>query len=106
MSKNLPTWKELPIGAVILQPGSTVRYKTHEWRTLRPIINQDKCVRCRLCWAYCPEGTILELDKPYTTKSGKTYNVTYEINYDYCKGCGICAHECPVKAIEMIPEVR
>ncbi|MFP3216806.1 MAG: 4Fe-4S binding protein, partial [Vulcanisaeta sp.] len=28
-----------------------------------------------------------------------------EIDYDHCKGCGICAHECPVKAIKMVPEV-
>jgi pyruvate ferredoxin oxidoreductase delta subunit len=26
------------------------------------------------------------------------------IDYDYCKGCGICAVECPRKAIEMVPE--
>ncbi|HDJ83937.1 MAG TPA: pyruvate ferredoxin oxidoreductase, partial [Desulfurococcaceae archaeon] len=26
------------------------------------------------------------------------------IDYDFCKGCGICAHECPVKAIAMVPE--
>jgi len=25
-------------------------------------------------------------------------------NYDYCKGCGTCAFECPVDAIEMVPE--
>jgi Pyruvate/2-oxoacid:ferredoxin oxidoreductase delta subunit len=24
-----------------------------------------------------------------------------KINYDYCKGCGICAHECPLKIIKM-----
>ncbi|RLG69799.1 MAG: pyruvate ferredoxin oxidoreductase, partial [Candidatus Iainarchaeum archaeon] len=24
---------------------------------------------------------------------------------DYCKGCGICASECPVKAISMVEEV-
>jgi len=29
-----------------------------------------------------------------------------EIDYDYCKGCGICANECPKKAIEMIIEVK
>ena len=24
-----------------------------------------------------------------------------EIDYDYCKGCGICAEECPADAIVM-----
>jgi pyruvate ferredoxin oxidoreductase delta subunit len=29
-----------------------------------------------------------------------------DYDYDHCKGCGICYHECPVKgkAIKMIPE--
>jgi len=39
---------------------------------------------------YCPEGTILEDEGGY-----------YKFDYDYCKGCGICAYECPSKAIEM-----
>ena len=26
------------------------------------------------------------------------------IDYDYCKGCGICAAECPCGAIAMVPE--
>lgn len=26
------------------------------------------------------------------------------IDYDYCKGCGICSNVCPVKAIEMVRE--
>ena len=102
----LPGWKELPKGAVVLEPGSSVRYKTASWRVLKPVIDQDKCVRCRICWTYCPEPAIVELDQPYTSKSGRAYKVTYVIDYDYCKGCGICAEECPVKAIAMVEEVR
>jgi pyruvate ferredoxin oxidoreductase delta subunit len=35
----------------------------------------------------CPEGVIA------LTEDGATIDLTY------CKGCGICALECPVKAI-------
>ena len=28
---------------------------------------------------------------------------SYEIDYDYCKGCGLCAAECPCGAVEMEP---
>ncbi len=28
----------------------------------------------------------------------------YEIDLDYCKGCGICVSECPSGAIKMVPE--
>ncbi|AKB45854.1 Pyruvate:ferredoxin oxidoreductase, delta subunit [Methanosarcina sp. Kolksee] len=30
----------------------------------------------------------------------------FEYDYDYCKGCGICANECPADAIEMILEEK
>jgi len=42
---------------------------------------------CEKCLNFCPDVAI-------TKKDGKI-----EINYDYCKGCGICAKECPTKAI-------
>ena len=31
-------------------------------------------------------------------------NKQHDIDYDYCKGCGICAYECPSDSIEMIQE--
>ncbi|MEN6442107.1 MAG: 4Fe-4S binding protein, partial [Syntrophobacter sp.] len=31
-------------------------------------------------------------------------SVPVEIDLDYCKGCGICAEECPAKAIHMVDE--
>jgi Pyruvate/2-oxoacid:ferredoxin oxidoreductase delta subunit len=33
------------------------------------------------------------------------YDTYFEADLEYCKGCGICAEECPTKAIEMITEV-
>jgi pyruvate ferredoxin oxidoreductase delta subunit len=100
---SLPRASELPIGAVITEPGSSRRNKTGSWRAFRPVIDDSRCVRCRICWLYCPDGAIIE--RQGTFKVGeRVYEVKYEIDYDYCKGCGICAHECPVKAIEIVPE--
>jgi 2-oxoacid:acceptor oxidoreductase delta subunit (pyruvate/2-ketoisovalerate family) len=53
------------------------------------------CNECDTCWLYCPDVCILHRDG-----SG------YEINYDYCKGCGICAQECPRTAITMEEELK
>ncbi len=85
-------WKSLPIGGVIPEAGSSVKYKTGDWRAFRPTINLEKCVNCLICWIYCPEPAIVKKEK------------WVEVNYDYCKGCGICASECPTKAITMVEE--
>jgi len=46
-----------------------------------------------ICWIYCPDSSILVED-------GKMIG----FDYKHCKGCGICAAECPTKAIEMRDE--
>jgi 2-oxoacid:acceptor oxidoreductase delta subunit (pyruvate/2-ketoisovalerate family) len=51
------------------------------------------CFHCDNCYGYCPDNAIIK------HKDG-----TLEINYEYCKGCGICAAECPCGAIKMVPE--
>ena len=66
---------------------------TGTWRDMRPVIDEDKCTRCLLCWLYCPEDTILRRED----------DMVY-VDYEYCKGCGICANVCPVGAIRMVPE--
>lgn len=107
LGKKYPeTWRDMPIAAIVPWPGNTAEVKAHAWRTIRPVINQDKCIRCRLCWIFCPDGAILEVDEEYKTSSGRVFKVSYKVDYDYCKGCGICAAECPVNAIEMVPEER
>jgi 2-oxoisovalerate ferredoxin oxidoreductase delta subunit len=66
--------------------GSMRVNKTASWRSIRPIINIEKCTSCMICWKYCPEPAILPTNPP-------------EIDYDFCKGCGICIMECPFDAI-------
>ncbi len=51
------------------------------------------CNGCNNCWFYCPDASIVKLGE-----------IEYEVNYDYCKGCGICANECPRGVIRMVEE--
>jgi len=87
-------WKSLPIAATVTEPGSSLKYKTGDWRAFKPVVDKEKCVNCLLCWIYCPDSAIIRQEK------------WVEINYDYCKGCGICAHECPKQAIKMEEEQK
>ncbi len=86
-------WKECLWGGLIVDAGNSALYKTGDWRSQRPIRIQDKCTDCLQCWIMCPDGSI-------TVENGKVVG----IDYDYCKGCGICAKICPFEAIEMVPE--
>ena len=58
MKLPLMSWKEIPVGAKIVTPGSSIEYKTGSWRTFRPAIDKGKCNKCRLCYVYCPEPAI------------------------------------------------
>jgi pyruvate ferredoxin oxidoreductase delta subunit len=89
-------WRELAIGTIITEPGSALNFKTGDWRSQKPVWHQDKCISCLQCFIYCPDNSVKVSDE------GKMAG----INLDYCKGCGICAVECPKKAIEMEIEKR
>ena len=52
------------------------------------------CDHCGNCYIFCPDGSVSE-------QEGGPLNV---IDYEYCKGCGICANECPIGIIEMEKE--
>jgi len=52
--QRLPSWREMPIGGVIVNPGNSLEYKTGEWKVLMPVIDQEKCTRCRICWVRVP----------------------------------------------------
>ena len=86
MAVNLEAgWREASIAGTIFEAGSSVEYITGAWRTLRPVRDEEACTHCMICWVYCPDSIIL-------VENSKVIG----FDYDHCKGCGICAAECPV----------
>jgi NADPH-dependent glutamate synthase beta subunit-like oxidoreductase len=61
----------------------------------RRCLSCGNCFSCDNCYGVCPDNAVVKLDDP---------DEPYAIDLDYCKGCGICAAECPCGAIEMVPE--
>jgi NADPH-dependent glutamate synthase beta subunit-like oxidoreductase len=60
----------------------------------RRCLSCGNCFECDNCYGVCPDNAVIKLGP------GKRF----QFNLDYCKGCGICASECPCGAIEMVPE--
>ena len=92
-SESELTWKDLGIGSIVTEPGSASQYQTGGWRSQRPIFDNSKCIKCGICYIFCPEGCIEQNAEGY-----------FEASLFYCKGCGICARECWPQAITMIEE--
>ncbi len=87
------SWQDVNLGCVVFRPGSAGEYHTGTWRAQRPVWDNTKCIKCGLCYIVCPEGCISEGADGY-----------YSADLDYCKGCGICPHECWPRAIKMVEE--
>ncbi|MBS0198059.1 MAG: NAD(P)-binding protein [Planctomycetes bacterium] len=60
----------------------------------RRCLSCGNCFECDNCFGVCPDNAVIKLGQ------GKRY----AFNYDYCKGCSLCANECPCGAIKMVPE--
>lgn len=60
----------------------------------RRCLSCGNCFECDNCYGMCPDNAIIKLGP----------GERYVIDLDYCKGCGICAAECPAGAILMVPE--
>jgi 2-oxoacid:acceptor oxidoreductase delta subunit (pyruvate/2-ketoisovalerate family) len=60
----------------------------------RRCLSCGNCFECDNCYGVCPDNAVIKLGP----------GQRYRIDYDYCKGCGLCAAECPCGAIDMEPE--
>ena len=67
------------------------------WRVIKPVYNRDICIDCQNCWVWCPDTSIISRDKQMIG-----------IDYDHCKGCGVCVEVCPTnpKSLLMFAEAE
>ena len=71
--------------------------KNAGWRNMRPVIDAAACTGCLQCYLHCPDGTIFKVAEPAA-------HAPVAVDYDFCKGCGICVKVCAFGAVAMIPE--
>jgi 2-oxoacid:acceptor oxidoreductase delta subunit (pyruvate/2-ketoisovalerate family) len=60
----------------------------------RRCLSCGNCFECDNCYGVCPDNAVIKLGP----------GNRFKFNYDYCKGCSLCATECPCGAIKMVPE--
>ncbi len=76
------------------RPARNPYFKKFSTRTMRPVIDFDKCIKCTLCWLQCPDSCFDVMP-----------DQTYDLNAEACCGCGVCEAVCPVdQCITMVNE--
>jgi len=95
-----PAWIDFPfeparISAPDIHVAATsVEVRTGLWRTMRPVLDRDRCRQCTwVCSTLCPDSAIHVAADGYP-----------EIDLDHCKGCLICVAVCAPHALTAIPE--
>jgi pyruvate ferredoxin oxidoreductase gamma subunit len=95
-----PEWIDLRLDDVrsaapdIFNPATSEQTNTGAWRTMRPVIDYERCNRCSwICGTLCPDAAI-KVDADHTPR----------IDYDHCKGCMVCVTVCPPHAIRAVSE--
>jgi pyruvate ferredoxin oxidoreductase delta subunit len=99
---EFPKWHEMREGIAIpcIKPGAPVTaangdvggfrparnptFKKYTTRTMRPVVDFEKCIKCTLCWLQCPDSCFDVMP-----------DGMYDANMEACCGCGVCEAVCP-----------
>jgi pyruvate ferredoxin oxidoreductase delta subunit len=78
------------------RPERNPTFKKFSTRTMRPVVDFDKCIKCTLCWLQCPDSCFDVMP-----------DGMYDANMEACCGCGVCEAVCPEKdCITMVTETH
>jgi pyruvate ferredoxin oxidoreductase delta subunit len=110
---QMPKWHEMregiaipsiPMGGAVAdsatgqsggyRPARNPTFKKFTTRTMRPVVDFDKCIKCTLCWLQCPDSCFDVMP-----------DGMYDANMEACCGCGVCEAVCPEKdCVTMVNE--
>jgi pyruvate ferredoxin oxidoreductase gamma subunit len=86
------------------------------WRNERPVVDFARCTGCLQCYMQCPDGAIFKLPAGWeppvvpgagdALEGGKRKAARVAVDYDFCKGCGVCVRACAFDAIALYDEPR
>jgi pyruvate ferredoxin oxidoreductase delta subunit len=78
------------------RPARNPTFKKFTTRTMRPVVDFEKCIKCTLCWLQCPDSCFDVMP-----------DGMYDANMEACCGCGVCEAVCPVAdCITMVNETE
>jgi pyruvate ferredoxin oxidoreductase delta subunit len=78
------------------RPARNPTFKKFTTRSMRPVVDFDKCIKCTLCWLQCPDSCFDVMP-----------DGMYDANMEACCGCGVCEAVCPeANCITMVAETQ
>jgi pyruvate ferredoxin oxidoreductase delta subunit len=78
------------------RPARNPTFKKFTTRTMRPVVDFEKCIKCTLCWLQCPDSCFDVMP-----------DGMYDASMEACCGCGVCEAVCPVKdCVTMVNETH
>ncbi|HEY3365446.1 MAG TPA: 4Fe-4S binding protein [Symbiobacteriaceae bacterium] len=86
---------EAPFAGTVPAPDKrNTMMMTGTWRLERPVLTESLCTQCMVCMLNCPDNCISLTPE------------AVQVDYDYCKGCGLCTATCPTDAFKDEPELN
>ena len=77
----------------VVAKGAVKPFRPEDRVNALPEWDKDRCIRCGICYVYCPNGAVCRLEDGF-----------FDVEEKKCSGCGICHRECWFGVISMVEE--